>query len=241
VLLAHNLRTPEEVCDPAITDFLQAMKKEGKARFTGFSAHTDMASLLKAAAKAGCHDVALTSYNFTHASDLKEAVASAAQAGIGVIAMKTQAGGYKSEHMGGLSPHQAALKYVITDPNVSTAIPGVTTIEQIDECVAVMGTAFSRLDSDTLQSYDSYLAGRICTMCGGCSGTCPHGVNYADCLRAVMYHHGYRDLHLVREVLNDRELMEKSKRCAECSSCSVTCKRGVDIRAQMQWVTSVLV
>ncbi len=163
VLLAHNLKTVNEVCDPAVTGFLEAMKKEGKARFTGFSSHTDMGSLLKAAAKGGCHDIALVSYNFTHSNDLKEAVALAAKSGIGVVAMKTQAGGYKAADMGGLSPHQAALKYVLTDRNVSTAIPGVTTIEQIEECAAVMGTDFSRKDSHALQQYDSYLQGRICT------------------------------------------------------------------------------
>ena len=102
VLLAHALKTPEEVCDPSVTEFLQTMKKEGKARFTGFSSHTDMASLLKAAAKAGCHDIALVSYNFTHSNELKEAVDVAAKSGIGVVAMKTQAGGYTAADMGGL-------------------------------------------------------------------------------------------------------------------------------------------
>ena len=96
------------------------MKKEGKARFTGFSSHSNMASVLKAAAKAGCHDVALVSYNFTHSKDLHDAVALAAKSGIGVVAMKTQAGGYKAGSMDGLSPHQAALKHVLMDRNVST-------------------------------------------------------------------------------------------------------------------------
>jgi predicted aldo/keto reductase-like oxidoreductase len=240
VLLAHSLKTPDEVCNPALTEFLQAMKKEGKARFTGFSSHTGMASLLKAAATADCHDIALVSYNFTHSNELKEAVALAAKSGIGVVAMKTQAGGYKAANMGGLSPHQAALKYVITDQNVSTAIPGVTTIEQIEECAAVMGTAFSRGDSDALQQYDSYLQGRICTMCGGCGGECPYGVNHTDFLRVVMYHDGYKDEKLVEEVLRERGLLEKSKRCSECSSCSIICRRGLDIRAQMELVKRVL-
>ncbi len=240
ILLAHNLKTPDEVCDPALTEFLQAMKKEGKARFTGFSSHTDMASLLNAATKAGCHDVALVSYNFTHSNDLKEAVASAAKSGIGVVAMKTQAGGYKADDMGGLSPHQAALKYVLMDQNVSTAVPGVTTIEQIEECAAVVGKAFSRGDSDALQQYDSYLQGRICTMCGGCGGECPHGVNHTDVLRVVMYHDGYKNERLVEEAFREGGLLEKSRKCSECASCSIICRRGLDIRAQMELVKRVL-
>jgi hypothetical protein len=103
-----------------------------------------MASLLREATKSNFHDVALVSYNFTHSKGLKEAVALAARSGIGIVAMKTQAGGYKKEKMGGLSPHQAALKYVLMDQNVSVAVPGVTTIEQIEKCAAVMGTSLSK-------------------------------------------------------------------------------------------------
>ena len=239
VLLAHSLKRPDEVCDPALTEFLQAMKKEGKARFTGFSCHTGMASLLKAAAKAKCHDVALVSYNFTHSSGLKEAIALAADSGIGVVAMKTQAGGYKASDMAGLNPHQAALKYVLMDRNVSTAIPGVTTIEQIEQCAAVMGTALSSNDSDALQKYDSHLRGRVCTMCGGCEGECPHGLNHTDFMRAVIYYDGYKNKELAEEVFREEGLLEAAKRCSECSSCSITCDRGVDIRAQMDWVKRV--
>ncbi|MGO9569256.1 MAG: aldo/keto reductase [Desulfomonilaceae bacterium] len=186
VLLAHSLKAPGEVSNPALIEFLQAMKNEGKARFTGFSSHTDMGPLLREAAKSNFHDVALVSYNFTHSNELKEAVASAASSGIGVVAMKTQAGGYKAQDMGGLNPHQAALKYVLMDQHVSVAIPGVTTIEQIEECAAVMGTALSKKDIGALRQYQSHLQGRICTMCGGCIGECPHGVAHADFLRVVI-------------------------------------------------------
>jgi aryl-alcohol dehydrogenase-like predicted oxidoreductase len=240
VLLAHSLKTQNEVCDAQIIEFLQAMKKEGKARFTGFSTHTDMAPLLRAAAKARCHEVALTSYNFTHSNDLKEAIALAAKAGIGVVAMKTQAGGYKAHNMRGLSPHQAALKYALMDRNVSTAVPGVKTIEEIEECVAVMGTTLSKDDSDTLDQYDSYLQGRICTMCGGCEGECPHGVNHTDLLRVVMYHDGYNSDKLVDEMRRESGLLAKCKQCSECSSCSITCRRGLDIRAQIDRVMHIL-
>jgi predicted aldo/keto reductase-like oxidoreductase len=142
--------------------------------------------------------------------------------------------------MGGLSPHQAALKYVVMDRNVSTAVPGVTTIEQIEQCVAVMGTAFSRNDSDTLEHYDSYLQGKICTMCGDCEGECPHGVDHTDLLRVVMYHDGYNDDRLVAEALSESGLLEQSEQCAQCSSCSITCMRGLDIRAHMDLVKGII-
>ena len=240
VLLAHSLKKPEHVNNPATISFLKDMKKEGKARFTGFSSHTDMASLLRAAAKGGDHDVALVSYNFTHSNELKEAIASAVKSGIGVVAMKTQAGGYKAEDMAGLSPHQAALKYVIMDRNVATTVPGVTTIEELEECFAVMGTRLSRKDSHDLQQYESYLHGRVCTMCGGCKGECPHGIKHTDVLRIKMYHDGYKSDELVNQAIREAGVSGNLKQCGECSSCSITCRRGLDVRSQMEWVKRVM-
>jgi aryl-alcohol dehydrogenase-like predicted oxidoreductase len=234
VLVWHGHSHPEEVSDPNLYEFMTKMKKEGKIRFTGFSAHSRMASLLREAAKSNYHDVALVSYNFTHSKDLKEAVALAAKSGIGVVAMKTQAGGYRKGKMEGLNPHQAALKYVLMDQNVSAVVPGVTAIEEIEECAAVMGTSFSKRNLDELRQYQSFLEGRICTMCGGCSGECPYGVSHTDLLRGVMYHDGYQNDRLAREVLGERSTLENFERCSECSSCSVICRRGLDIQAQIR-------
>jgi len=240
VLVWHGLDSPGEVSDSRASEFMEKMKKEGKARFTGFSAHSRMASLLREAAKTNSHDVALVSYNFTHSRDLRDAVAQAAKSGIGIVAMKTQAGGYKKEKMGNLSPHQAALKYVLRDTNVTLAVPGVTTIEQIEECAAVMGTTLSQRDMDRLRHYQTFLQGRICTMCGGCGGGCPFGVPYEKFLRAMMYHDGYRNEQLAADTLGDRVASKIAEACSGCPSCSVVCRRGLDIRAQIRQAQQVL-
>jgi aryl-alcohol dehydrogenase-like predicted oxidoreductase len=240
VLVWHGHSSPEEVSDLGLHEFMVKMRKEGKARFTGFSAHSNMASLLIEAAKSNLHDVALVSYNFTHSKKLKEAVALAAKSGIGIVAMKTQSGGYKKEKMGGLNPHQAALKYILMDQNVSAAVPGVTTIEQIEECAAVMGTSFSKGDLDALKQYQSFLQGKICTMCGGCIGECPYGVSQGDLLRAVMYHDGYGNDSLVKESFQTITKQD-IQHCSECTSCSVICRRGLNIQAQMQLAQKLLV
>jgi aryl-alcohol dehydrogenase-like predicted oxidoreductase len=234
VLVWHGHSHPEEVSDTKLHEFMMKMKKEGKARFTGFSAHSRMAALLREAAKFDYHDVALVSYNFTHSKELKEAVALAAKSGIGIVAMKTQAGGYKRGRMEGLSPHQAALKYVLMDQNVSVAVPGATTIGEIEESGAVMGTSFSTRNVDELKQYHGFLHRRICTLCDGCTGECPHDVPYRDLLRAVMYHDGYQSDLLAKKVFSETESAQPFEKCSECSSCSVICRRGVDIRGQIQ-------
>jgi aryl-alcohol dehydrogenase-like predicted oxidoreductase len=240
VLVWHGHSSPDEVSDPKLFEFMSKMKKEGKIRFSGFSAHSRMASLLKEAAKSNLHDVALVSYNFTHAKNLREAVALAAQSGIGIVAMKTQSGGYKKEKMGGLNPHQAALKYILRDQNVSAAVPGVTTIGQIEECAAVMGASLSKNNLSELEQYHSFLQGKICTMCGGCLGDCPYGVARGDLLRAVMYYEGYGNDSLARDSL-ERIPAGDLERCLECPSCSVICRRGIDMKAQVKVAQELMV
>jgi hypothetical protein len=215
VLVWHDLHRAEEVSNERLFEFMAKMKKEGKAARTTY------------------HDVALVSYNFTHSKNLREAVALAAQAGIGIVAMKTQAGGYKKGKTEGLTPHQAALKYVLDDRNVATAVPGVTTLEQIDQCAGVMGVAVSRGDLDQLRQYQAFLAGRICTLCGGCTGECPSGVPYGDYLRAMIYQDGYERNDLARETLAAVLPSPAVDPCADCSSCAIACRRGLDIKAQV--------
>jgi hypothetical protein len=213
---------------------MEKMKKEGKIRFSGFSSHSRMAPLLREAAKCGYHDVAMVSYNFTHSRELQEAVAMAAKAGVGIVAMKTQAGGYTKEKMDGLNPHQAALKHILRDPNVVAAVPGVTTIEQIEECAAVMGASLSQRDLRELKAYQAFLENRICTFCGACTGECSRGVAYGDLLRTVMYHDGYRNDLLARETVEGSLSQRVWQRCSECSSCMVVCRRGLQIKQQIR-------
>jgi hypothetical protein len=234
VLVWHGHNSTDEVSDRELFDFMEKMKKEGKVRFSGFSSHSRMAPLLREAAQCGYHDVALVSYNFTHSKDLKEAVAMAAKAGVGIVAMKTQAGGYTKEKMEGLNPHQAALKYILRDPNVAATVPGVTTLEQIEECATVMGASLSQGDLRELKAYQSFLENRICTLCGGCTGECSYGVPYGDLLRALMYHDGYRNDLLAKETVKDSLSQQIWQRCSECSSCTAVCRRGLQIKEQIQ-------
>jgi len=126
------------------------------------------------------------------------------------------------------------------DQNVSIAIPGVTTIEQIEECAAAMDSSLSRNDLKELREYQAFLQGRICTMCGGCTGTCPYGVDHQDLLRLVMYGDGYENDSLAKEVSANTELFQNTNTCSKCSSCSIICRRGLDIRKQIQLAQRIL-
>jgi len=214
----------KQIGNPVGLDFLAEAKKAGKARFVGFSTHSNMTECLNIAAENDVIDVVLTAYKFNAPEDLTRAVKFAASKGKGIVAMKTQGGGYETGATQDLNPHQAALKWALGNPAVHTTIPGVRSIQEVDEDVAVMKhMAMTWNDRVTLNRYMEATAGVLCAMCGACEGTCPYGVAIPDVNRCLMYAEGYGDMDLAR---SQYEMIEPSRRasaCADCRTCTARC------------------
>jgi len=49
-----------------------------------------------------------------------------------------------------------------------------------------------------------------------------------------MYHDGHKGDKLAKEVVHSGDALQKIKQCSECSSCAVTCARGINIQAQIK-------
>ncbi|HOZ20679.1 MAG TPA: aldo/keto reductase [bacterium] len=234
ILLLHGLKRDEEVQNEEWIGLLQEAKKAGKVRFAGFSTHNNMSGTLRAAVKGGFFDVVLTAYNFKSEPDLTKAIAEAAKAGIGIIAMKTQAGGYTDAAMGGLNPHQAALKWALDDQNVTCAIPAMVTFDQLNENFSVMGSHLGWLDRKTLHRYGRVIDDRLCRFCNRCADQCEHGVAISDIQRCLMYAEGYGDEALALSSYADLGREAGLSACRSCSGCTVTCPNGVNITANLQ-------
>jgi aryl-alcohol dehydrogenase-like predicted oxidoreductase len=73
---------------PEIFEASESLRKAGKARHLGVSAHNDPAGILKAAAKAGHYSVAMVAYSIINHGYVDAALERAHAAGVGVIAMK---------------------------------------------------------------------------------------------------------------------------------------------------------
>ena len=233
VIQAHGLSTLEQIKNPNILEALTKLKKDGKVRFVGFSTHKNMTELIREATKMKFYDTVLTTYNFQVPADLTEAIEEAGKAGIGIIAMKTQVGGYTDPAMGGLSPHQAALKWVLQNKGIATAIPSMVTYDQLNENVQVMGAKLGRRDHDILDRYARTTGSRFCRMCGACTGRCPFGVEIADVHRALMYREGYGDSILAHETYHGIPESIRPAACTSCAACRVFCRFGIDIKKRM--------
>ncbi len=140
VLYVHNNAEPAHVQNEAVLGAIQKAKKSGKARFIGITTHSNEPAVIRATIEAKVYDVILTAYNFKqdHREEVRKAVAEAAAAGLGIVAMKTQAGAYWDKEKQNKINMRAALKWVLNDPNVATAIPGFTTFDQLKEDFSVV-------------------------------------------------------------------------------------------------------
>lgn len=235
VIQLHGLNGRERVFNPETRETLLRLKAQGKVRFFGVTTHTNQAEVLNALVDdpERFFDVALVGYNFKCDADVKEAIARAARAKIGIVAMKTQAGGYKTDALGPISPHQAALKWVLQDRNVTAAIPGMRDTAELREDIAVMGMQFKYVDNLILRGYGAAIQSTYCHLCGKCEASCPAGVEISTINRCLMYAEGYGNLALARSIYGKIPSSRSASACFDCGDCRARCVNGLDIGMKM--------
>jgi uncharacterized protein len=235
----HAKNAPGDVRDDMI-EAQQLAKKQGKIRFAGVSTHTGQQELLPWMAQKGAFDVALVAYNFSMDRSMDQAIETAAKAGIGLVAMKVMAGGFRRLHAGDPLHDKlirdgamlSALKWTIKNSNIATTIPSMTDMDQLDENLKAMWIAYSATDEKLLALHHEFIRPLYCNMCGECDGTCTKGLPVAEVLRSLMYAEGYGQFALGRE--HFLQLDRASARCGDCSECTVECPLGVQVAARVQ-------
>ena len=244
VIQLHSLTGRERIFIAETREALAQLKRQGKVRFCGVTTHTNEAEVLNALADDPEHffDTCLVKYNFKADKAVSIAIDRAASAGIGIIAMKTQVGGYDVSGLGRITPHQAALKWALQNPRVTMAIPGMKNLTQLREDIAVMGMPFTYADLRRLDRYAEAIAPFYCTFCGNCESGCPRGVEISTVNRALMYAEGgYHDLSLARATYAELPQQAAAAACADCAGCAARCVNGLDIAAKMDRAREVLV
>jgi predicted aldo/keto reductase-like oxidoreductase len=242
VIQLHNLSSKDRIFIPETREALAKLKEQGKVRFFGVTTHTNQAEVLHALVDDPDRffDMALVAYNFKSGDELKEAIARSAGAGIGIVAMKTQAGGYPTEALGPISAHQAALKWVLRDRNVAAAIPGMRNMTELREDIAVMGMQFGYLDGLILKRYGSAIRHQYCHLCAECEPTCPKNVEISTINRCLMYAEGYKSAELARATYEEIPPAFSASACTDCSICVARCVNGLNIPAKMERARKLL-
>jgi predicted aldo/keto reductase-like oxidoreductase len=221
--------------------YLQALrefKTSRKAKFIGVTTHSNEPEIIRLASDSDIFDVVLTRYNFrmNNIGEVDKAIQYAADKGMGIVAMKTQAGVYWDQKTKKEKINQkAALKWALRNKNIHTAIPSFKNLEHLYEDLSVMDNleltdqewADLKLDKEQQRS----ATGLFCSECNECLSQCPNDLDIPTVMRSYMYAYGYEQPAKARRTLDYAEL--STLPCPACSVCSVNCPSGFDVKAKI--------
>lgn len=244
----HGRDIPAQIPDEAV-EGLELCKKSGKTRFIGFSSH-DINNMVPFILKTGKFDVIQTTYSFPIGLRLRDqAIAKLHEAGIGVIAMKVVVAlsgfNLKSVENPPARPNGdgpvAGIKWVLQNPAISTTVPNMRTIPQLEMNFRAMSEPYTAADERLLSEINERIRPDYCRMCYQCKGACPQGVPVADVLRFLSYHDFYGNYH--HAVVSFRDLAKEVRnvRCSDCDVCSVRCPNGVHVQDRLIRAQQLLV
>jgi uncharacterized protein len=242
ILYMHEALSPEMVNFKPIVKVMQKLKKEGKTRFIGVSTH-NLPRVIDAMVKAGIWDVVLTTYNFLNTELIRAnseppvfnmdiAIKKASDAGLGIVAMKTLAGGgYLDKARTRPINTTAAIKWALSNPNVHTTIPGMTNFDQLDLNVKILEdiTLNDQEKKDLSNSQNE--AGLYCIACNNCIPDCKLNLPIPRIMRAYMYAYGYANQELAYTLLTN--ISAGDNPCNKCEECSSTCSRNFNLKEKI--------
>jgi predicted aldo/keto reductase-like oxidoreductase len=122
------------------------------------------------------------------------------------------------------------LKWVLQHQEIATAIPGYTTIDQLNESFSVAyGIEYTPEEKTWLADKNVQAAIDFCQQCGTCRPACPRGVDIPALMRVHMYAANYANFDQARRTLDELPLEEGLKCCNGCDDCLAACVNRVRI------------
>jgi hypothetical protein len=154
---------------------------------------------------------------------------------------------------GTASTPELALRWVISNPAVVTAMSGMSTMEQVEENCAVANnkgllTAAEQVAVAELLEENKKLLDIYCTSCNYCM-PCPQGVGIPQVLGALIVEKvwGLTDMakhhyaHIVRgEDKFQDEVVLAADACIECGLCEPKCPQKLSIMEQLKEACELL-
>lgn len=251
ILYSHNVSDMDWLNNPGILEALQQLKKEGKARFIGFTTHSKMAECINDAVRSGVYDIIETAYNYAMAddTDLKDSLKKASTKGIGLVAIKTQCSQYWYRQYipqddlafyEGKIMHTAVLKWALRNEDITTAIPGYTTFQQIEEDFAVAyDLEYTDEEEKFLTDSNVKLSLGYCRQCRKCIPTCPKGVDIPTLMRTHLYAACYPNFYQARDAIAEIPKGKGLDLCVACDSCQASCVNRIPIKSRIEELKAI--
>jgi len=236
----HACDEVERLMDPNAHEAFDRLKQEGKVRFLGFSSHSpNLVQVANTAIDSGRFDVMMLAYHHGLWTSLGEIISRARrEQDMGVVAMKTLKGA-RHHGLAGFREHadaysQAALRWALSNRDISCAVISFYEPQHVDEYLAASGGRLTPEDTALLERYDRAVLGSYCAPhCGACLDRCSEGLPIADVLRYRMYAESYGWPAEGRRLYG--RLARNAAVCASCSApCTGSCPVDVPIAQRMQ-------
>lgn len=237
ILYYHSAKQVSEIDFPELKDLFLRLKKEGKAKHVGVSTHANQTEIINEVIKQGYFDVVLVAFNYILGKDkeLVRTLKKASKKGIGLIAMKTQAGSslwerISNEKVAGEINHTAMLKWALNNDFITTAVPGYTTFKHMEEDFSVASDLkYSKEEREFLNDIDLDKKLAYCLQCGKCISTCPKNADVPDLMRISMYLNQYHNYFHAYNVYKDIDEKHGLAVCKTCDICTAKCSHYVPI------------
>jgi predicted aldo/keto reductase-like oxidoreductase len=249
----HALEDPSPLYNDDLRVAVARLKKEGKIRFFGFSCHDgNVDELLQLAAKTPWIDSVMFRYNFAQYGNkaLNDAIDVCVEAGVGLIAMKTQRSEVSFEdswkrfqQKGKWTKHQAVLKAVWADERISAAVSHMDTFGKLKQNIAAAVDRYD-LGQAEWEELGRYASATRREACDGCDHICGPAVDapvkIGATLRYLMYHDIYGERAKAKALF--RQLPPESQRLGgvDFHPANRVCPFGVDVVKHMERAAKVL-
>jgi predicted aldo/keto reductase-like oxidoreductase len=228
VAMAHGVGDLEPLLNnQEIMSAYDQLKKDGKVRFTGFSTHNAKLTL-KQALDTDFPQVVLVMYNHMEGQEIEPLIKAVREKGLGTVAMKIFAGGMQGNLKSMVSPEvsypQAAIRWVMSNPDIDTCIPTLSSYSHVEEYVAASGQPLDRSALAMLSRYRQQAHSLYCRVsCTECLSACPHNVAVNDVLRYAMYFEHYK---MEKEAIAYYAAMAADRKPLGCTDCAGHCEKA---------------
>jgi predicted aldo/keto reductase-like oxidoreductase len=260
--LLHGLGRPiwEKVKELGVLNFLDAIQADGRVRYVGFSFHDDVRTFKEII---NAYDWTLCQIQYNYFDENfqagKEGLEYAASKEIGVVIMEPLRGGKLTDRIPSevqavwdgadkkRTPAEWALRWVWNHAQVSTALSGMSSMDQVKENIRIAEDA----RPDSLTSGEIELIGRVtdiyrkmlkvnCTSCAYCM-PCPAGVDIPMNFSLYNDTFMFKDAEIAVMMYNHMLSPEqKASNCAECKECEEKCPQQIKVSEELKNVHSRL-
>ena len=227
----HNpsARDLEQVMAPGgALEALQEAKAQGKIGHIGVTLHS--VDLFRQAVVYPWVETIMFPYNIVETQG-EELIAKCAEKNIGFICMKPLAGG-------AIDDATTALRFIVSNPNVTVVIPGMAEETEIKQNVAAAADTapLTREELDKIAKTRESLGTNFCRRCNYCA-PCTAGIS----IPAMFLFEGYYSRYNLKQWAVERyaTLEKTASDCVECGVCEERCPYQLPIRQMLKKVSGV--